>query len=431
VTSIVLTSYRPHRPAGGAPLRNWQNIKALSSLGPVDVVSVCVDDAGETVEGIREWIPFSSESRTRWDRFKTACSPLRPGVHPAVDAYHSRPVTAWLRQRASGVRYDVAVIETISLAAYLDDLKRVARRVIFDAHNVEGSLYPALTAADAHTSFAQRLKNRVLSRRMLANERRTVNGADLIWACSDIDAQGIAQVYGRRSGVTVVPNAVDVDAYRGRGASLPGADWSGTPLTLVYPGLFAYQPNEDAALRLVREVLPAIRARGVAARVVLVGRDPTPALRDAAGQVGDVELTGAVESALPYLERPCIVTLPIQVGSGTRLKILEAFAVGRPVISTAKGAEGLAVIDGEHVLIRDEVEAMAAAAIDLWHRPQQRLHLCKRALALVRARYSWSVAFERIAQSLGVAPNSPRATGKRSGDERTITSSAPTPETIH
>ena len=431
MTSIVLTSYRPHRPTGGAPLRNWQNIKALSSFGPVDVVSVGVNDAGEAVEGIREWVPFSSESRTRWDRFKTACSPLRPGVHPAVDVYRSQPVTAWLRERASRVRYDFAVIETISLAAYLDDLKQVAHRVIFDAHNVEGSLYSALTAGDARTSFAQRLKNRVLSRRMLANERRVVNGADLIWACSDIDARGIAQVYGRRSGVTVVPNAVDVDAYRGRGASLPGADWSGTPLTMVYPGLFAYQPNEDAALRLVREVLPAIRARGIAARVVLVGRDPTPALRDAAGQVGDVELTGAVESALPYLERPCIVTLPIQVGSGTRLKILEAFAVGRPVISTAKGAEGLAVIDGEHMLIRDEVETMAAAAIDLWHRPPQRLLLCERALALVRARYSWSVAFERIAQSLGVVPNSPRATGKRSGDERTITPSAPTPETIH
>jgi polysaccharide biosynthesis protein PslH len=430
VTSLVLTSYRPHLPTGGAPLRNWQNIKALSAFGPVDVVSIGVNDAWEAVEGVREWVPFSSASRTRWDRFKTACSPLRPGVHPAVDAYRSQPVTSWLRDRAAHGRYDFAVIETISIAAYLGDLKRVARRVVFDAHNVEGALHSALTAGDALAPFMQRLKNRVLSRRMLANERRAIEGADLVWACSDLDAREIAQVYGRRSGVTVVPNAVNVDAYRRAGALSPGADWSGIPLTMVYPGLFAYQPNEDAALRLIRGVLPAIRARGFAARVVLVGRDPTSSLRDAAAEFGDVELTGAVESALPYLERPCIVALPIHVGSGTRLKILEAFAVGRPVVSTAKGAEGLAVVDGEHVLIRDDVETMAAAAIDLWQHPPQRLRLCERALALVRSRYSWSVAAERIAQSLGVARNGPSATHGLSREGRSITAAA-SGETIH
>jgi glycosyltransferase involved in cell wall biosynthesis len=413
-------------------LRNWQNIRVLSSFGPVDVVSVCVDDAPEAVEGIREWVPFSSASRTQWDRFRTSCSPLRPGVHPAVDAYRSRPVAAWLRDRSSRGRYDLAVIETISLAAYLNDLKQLARRVVFDAHNVEGPLYSALTAGDARMSIVQRVKSRVLSRRLQVTERKVVKGADLIWTCSDLDQREIAHFYGRHSGVTVVPNAVDVEAYRRGGASPSGGDWSGIPLTMVYPGLFAYQPNEDAALRLVREVLPAIRSRGLAARVVLVGRDPTPALRDAARRLGDVELTGAVDSALPYLERPCIVTLPIRVGSGTRLKILEAFAVGRPVVTTAKGAEGLAVVDGEHLLIREDVETMAASVIDLWQHPARRLGLCERALTLVRSRYSWSVAAERIAQSLGVLPIGRRRGNPPFGDERSFPPRAvPAPEAIH
>src|SRR5687767_2092879 len=211
---------------------------------------------------------------------------------------------------------------------------------------------------------------------MLTTEKQIVEAADLIWACSDFDAREIARVYGRGSGVTVVPNAVDVEAYRRPGASPPGADWSGTPLTMLYAGLFAYPPNAEAARRLVREVLPAVRARGREARVVLVGRDPAPELLEAAREIPGIELTGAVENVVPYLERPCIVTLPITVGSGTRLKILEAFAVGRPVVSTSKGAEGLDAVDGDHLLIREDIDTIADAVIDLWDRPHLRAHVC-------------------------------------------------------
>jgi polysaccharide biosynthesis protein PslH len=99
------------------------------------------------------------------------------------------------------------------------------------------------------------------------------------------------------------------------------------------------------------------------------------------------------------------VTLPIATGSGTRLKILEAFAARRPVVSTSKGAEGIDATDEEHLLIRDH-NAIADAVIDLWRRPQLRERICDRALDLVRSRYSWSVANQRIAQSLGMEPRS-------------------------
>ena len=80
-------------------------------------------------------------------------------------------------------------------------------------------------------------------------------------------------------------------------------------------------------------------------------------------------MTGAVESVVPYLEQACVVTLPITIASGTRLKFLEAFAVGRPVVSSAKGAEGIEALDGKHLLIRDTPESMAEAVLDLWNRP--------------------------------------------------------------
>jgi glycosyltransferase involved in cell wall biosynthesis len=177
---------------------------------------------------------------------------------------------------------------------------------------------------------------------------------------------------------------------------------------MVYPGLFAYSPNEDAALRLVSQVLPAVRARGYRARVVLVGSQPTPAMRAWSAADPDVEVTGPVDSVLPYLEQPCVITLPIALGSGTRLKILEAFAVGRAVVSTAKGAEGLDAVDGTHLFVRDEPAAMAEAVVRVWNDARLRAGLCAQALELVRRQYSWAAAVERIALSLG-AVRSPNA----------------------
>lgn len=405
VTSIVLTRDRPHKPSSGYALRNWQNIQSLALLGPVDVVSVGVEDAGELVDGVREWAQFSVRQRSRWDRIKTRCWLVRPGIYRSVDRYHSQIVAQWLSQRVAQRRYDVAVIEGISLASYLGDLKRARCRVVFDAHNAESVLCTAeVSARSAHgVPVLRRAKDWVVLRRMAQAERRAVLGSDVVWACSDEDARQIERAYGTPPRLTVVPNGVDVDAYRRAEAPGVGDDWSRLPITLIYPGLFSYSPNEEAAMRLITDVLPAVRARGYPARVVLVGRDPTPAMLAASRQDAEVQVTGAVESILSYLEQPCVVTLPITLGSGTRLKILEAFAVGRPVVSTAKGAEGIEAVDGEHLLIREDPEAMADAVIDLWSRPLLRKSLCGQALELVRSHYSWFVAAQRIAQSLGLS----------------------------
>jgi glycosyltransferase involved in cell wall biosynthesis len=401
VTSLVVTGYRPYRPVGGAQLRNWQNINALAALGPVDVVTVGAEDTTESLPGVREWVSFSLEGRSRLDRLKTACAPLRPSVYPGIDRRYSRRVASWIRSRAAARQYDIAVIETIALAAYRGDLERAARRVVFDAHNVESTLSADLeTPSEGTFTAAWQVKNWILRRRLQAAERHVVTRADMVWACSGRDASEIERLYGRRTGVTVVPNGVDVDAYRS--ATPPSTAWGDRPVTLLYLGVLSYTPNENAALRLIREVLPSVRARGCRARAVLVGRDAPPALVDAARQDGAVEVTGPVTSVVPYLEQPCVVTLPIDAGGGTRLKILEAFAARRPVVSTSKGAEGIEAVDGDHLLIRNDVESMAQAVVDLWRYASMRERICEQALALVRAQYSWSSAGQRIVESLGM-----------------------------
>jgi glycosyltransferase involved in cell wall biosynthesis len=392
------------------------------------VVTVGVEDTSEAIEGVREWVPFSLASRSTWNRIKTACSPLRPGIYPGIDLYDSTRVKSWIRDRSSPRSYDVAVVETIALATYLDELKRAARRVVFDAHNIEGVLQPALDAfvSDADARMGEKIKHWLLARRLMSAERRVITGADLVWTCSDYDARQIDQRYGRHAGITVVPNGVDLSAYRRADAPLLDTDWSRLPVTMVYPGLFSYPPNEDAALRLIGEVMPIVRALGYQVRAVLVGRNPTPALIDAARRDPAVHVTGAVESVVPYLEQPCVVTLPIALGSGTRLKIVEALAAGRPVVTTAKGVEGIDAIDGKHLLVREDPQAIASAVVDLWTRTSMRVTLCANAFDLARDKYSWSAATDRIAASLGLdRENDPHAvTTPISGGNRIVGSSS-------
>jgi glycosyltransferase involved in cell wall biosynthesis len=402
MSCLVLTHYPPHSAVGGSALRNLQNIRGLRPFGPVDVLSVGVDGEVSPVEGVREHAAFGFGRRTRRDRLRAACWLLRPGACRSIERFHLGEVTAWMTHKMSTDPYDFVVLEGITLASYVATLRRLGCTVVFDAHNVESALHRQMVAACAsgRRSAVRRLKDRIVERRLAEAEKRAVLGADVVWACSDHDADAIKRLYGARS-VTVVPNGVDVDSYRT--TIVADSDWSAHPIALLYQGLFAYGPNLDAAKRLVEGVLPAVRGRGYDARVTLVGRDPAPEMLSAASRDAAITVTGPVASVLPYLEPPCVVTLPIAFGSGTRLKILEAFAAGRPVVSTAKGAEGLAAIDGVHLLIREEPAAMAEAVIELWTKPLVRARLCANALKLVRERYSWPVAAERIAQSLRVA----------------------------
>jgi len=409
MTSLVLSRFRPDDVRGGAALRNAQNIRVLSRFGPVDVASIGVNTPRTRISGIRSWAPFPPSAASG-----SMAMPGRWLLHrrefPGATGVHSVSVMQWIRQRVAGSRYDVVVIEGLVLATFMAPLRRLGLPLVFDAHNVETALCHAdLEASSPGAGGLRRIKNIAVRRRVNALERYAVRTADLVWTCSATDAADLRRRFRPSVPVVEVVNGVDIAAYGRPPDGYPSGtaeDWTRLPVTMVYPGLFSYGPNEDAALRLVDAVLPAIRARGYRARVVLAGRGPTPALLERARRDRDVTVTGELDSIVPVLQQPCVVTLPIAIGSGTRLKIAEAFAAGSPVVTTAKGAEGLQVLDEEHLLIREDPDSIAAAVIDLWCQPERRRRLCARAYEVVCERYSWSAAAAAIGASLALLPRS-------------------------
>jgi glycosyltransferase involved in cell wall biosynthesis len=265
-----------------------------------------------------------------------------------------------------------------------------APRIVLDEHNVEYDVHRQI--AGGRGSLVRRLFNAVNWRKMRREERGVWDRVDGVTVTSAPDA---ARVRAARPGarVAVVPNAVDVDRFRPREGD-PAPDLS----TLLFFGALDYYPNLEGLLWFLDEVWPRVQGTHPAARLRILGRRPPPAL--VARQGPRVEVAGFVEDLRPSLAAAAAVIVPLRLGGGTRLKILEAMAMERPVVSTTVGAEGIEVAGGRELLLADEPERFAAEVRRLLDDPALGSRLGRSARALVAARYSWRASARELERFL-------------------------------
>jgi glycosyltransferase involved in cell wall biosynthesis len=192
----------------------------------------------------------------------------------------------------------------------------------------------------------------------------------------------------------VVPNGVDLDFFRAGATPAVRA-----PTTLLFFGAIDYHPNTDAMLFFAREVMPLLRSRVPRVRLCIVGRRPPEAVTALRGP--DVEVAGAVEDVRPYLERAAVVIVPLRLGGGTRLKILEALAMGKAVVSTTLGAEGLDVVPDRDLLLADDPATFAAQIRRLLDDPELAARIGAAGRRVVEARYGWGASVERLSAFYG------------------------------
>jgi glycosyltransferase involved in cell wall biosynthesis len=271
-------------------------------------------------------------------------------------------------------------------ALYLDHLDSlvyadVSRGVplVVDMHNVYSRL--ARRAAAEASGLVRRAYVAREAGLLAAMERRAVKTAHTVLAVSEEEADYFRALGASR--VVVVPNGVDCGAYA---APLRR---SGPP-TILYVGSLAWPPNASAARFLACEVLPIVHASVPDARLIVVGRNPPAELVARAKADSRVQATGLVADVTGYFSAAHLLAVPLESGGGTRLKILEAFAAGLPVVSTPVGCEGLAARDGEHLVVANR-GAFAAAIIDLLRSPERAAVMAERARAVAHDSYDWTV----------------------------------------
>jgi polysaccharide biosynthesis protein PslH len=272
-------------------------------------------------------------------------------------------------------------------------------RVVADAHNVEHD--NLLRIAHTARSPVRRLFTAALARRLREDESAHVRGCDGILSVSDRDRDMFRRI-APETPVYAVPNGVDLSRFTPRGIERE-------PRSLVFAGVMNYPPNNEGVRRFLEKILPLVAASVPDVRVTIVGQNPSRAVRRRTSD--RVRVTGYVDDVRPYLESAEVFIAPLYAGGGTRLKILEAMAMGTPVVSTSIGCEGLRVRPGEHLLVADAPEEFARAILLLFRDHVLRGALAARGLELVQSGYGW----DRIGSDLRLAyAQTMRAIGRSS-----------------
>ena len=254
-----------------------------------------------------------------------------------------------------------------------------------------------LELIDAETLYARRSRRARARLRGLAAttlERRALRSADIVTVVSPIDAEALREL-GTGVRVEVTTNGVDVERFDPVAVGPVREE----PDTIAFVGAMSFQPNVDAAVWLVREVLPILRETRPTARVRLIGRDPVPAV--VALAAADVEVTGTVDDVRPEILRSAVVAIPMVSGSGVKNKLLEAMSLARPIVSTTMGIESLDVVADRDLVVADGPAAFAAALDRLLGDPTARARLGPAARRYVVTGYSWEACARRYAELYG------------------------------
>jgi sugar transferase (PEP-CTERM/EpsH1 system associated) len=293
--------------------------------------------------------------------------------------YYSSRIAAELERVLAGEPFDTVQIEGVHLSEYLPVLRSAP--VLADWHNLESELmrrYAANTSSLAKKLIASRTASLIEN-----SEVRLMEGARVHTVASERERDSLL-VRFPRARIEVVPNGVDVSAFT---PASPNADSS-----LLFVGSMDYHANVDAVTWFVHEVWPGVAARHPQLEFVIAGRNPAKEVQ--ALTSGRIRITGTVDDVRPYYAEAFAVVVPLRVGAGTRLKILEAMAAGVPVVSTSLGAEGIDAQPGRDLLIADSPQGMIDALDALT--PEKRASIAAAGRKLVGRAYDWRIIVERL-----------------------------------
>ncbi len=292
-----------------------------------------------------------------------------------------------LQQTLNGIlrakRYDVVNLEFSFLGHC--DLRQAPPGeklpvLVVDSHNIDYDL--ARQYAHGGSSLVRRLYAEANWRKLRREELAAYRDADGVYLCSAADEQRLLdEVPEART--AVIPNAADVEYYQPR-ANDPPPDGR----TVVFFGYLSYVPNVDGVIHFVQDIWPRIAEAHPEARCKIIGSAPPPSLLALAGP--RVELTGFVQDLRPHLAAAAAVVVPLRLGGGTRLKIVEAMAMGKAIVSTTLGAEGIEAVPGCDFLVEDEPAAFADAVSRLLAEPALAARIGQSARRLASERYAWN-----------------------------------------
>lgn len=393
---LLLTPDSPFPSASGAAIRNFGIIRGLHQHGhQVTLLSYADDIRGPATSPLNDFchavallpIPRHSKTKRVWKLVTSAQADMEHRLYS--EAYQQQ-----LKRVLNDSSFDIIQFSGLELGCMLPQILAQKRGavVIYDALNAEAELQRLVAAVDRRRPgrLPVALYSSLQARRLRRFEREICRSVDAVLAVSEEDRAHLKRHNG--APLYLMPNGISADDYA------PPSGKARGHAQLVFTGKMDYRPNVDAIEWFAGDVFPHIQSAHPATTLAIVGRNPHQRILDLAA-TPSIGVTGWVESVLPYLHSATVYIAPLRMGSGTRLKILEAMAAGCVIVSTNIGASGLHPDLRAAMLLADDAEAFAQAVTSLLDDPDLRNKLGTKARAAVRGRYDWSALMPRLLQA--------------------------------
>ena len=390
---LLLTPQRPYPPHQGTTLRNFNLIKELAKRHTVCVLSFIEPDQNLADPGplseLCQWVDIMPvPQRSTGLRLKQMLTTRRPDMSWRLwSPIFAERLTQHLREH----HFDIVELEGIEMAPYLPVIEAACPQplIIYDAHNAEWILQQRACTTDmknparwlaAAYSWIQWHRLRQYEADLMQRVAHTV-------AMSEADRAALRQVQPNAP-VTIIPNGVDLTAY---------GNFKGEPILfdLVFTGKMDFRPNIDAVLWFGQQVLPRIQAQLPEVTFAIVGQRPHPRL-NVLRSVPGITITGYIDDIRSYIAGATVYVAPLRVGGGTRLKLMEAMAMGKAIVSTTVGAEGFPVTSGTELILADSPEQYAQAVVTLLAEPALRSKLGQNGKKLAHAHYGWDALVPQL-----------------------------------
>ena len=391
----------------GGKIRTYNMLKELKrdhhvTYLTLDDGSATPDERAKAAEYCHELLCVPHSRREKftpgfyWELFLNLVS-SRPY---AIKKYESAAMAREIAELEHKQSFDLLVCDFLAPAANVP--RSLTTPAVLFQHNVEAMIWKR--HYEVQTNPAKKAYLFGQWQKMRKFEREMCRRFDSVIAVSAEDRDQMKREYGAEA-VFDVATGVNTEFFRPSGAA------RAKPHNIVFTGSMDWLPNEDAIRYFMREIMPLIKKKVPGVTLTVVGRNPPPALVDLSKEDPSLIITGRVDDVRPYMESAAAYIVPLRIGGGTRLKIFEAMAMEKAVVSTTVGAEGLPLTDGVELLLADEAATFADAVVRVLTDSVYASELAQRAASIVRQNHGWRQVTEDFI-SLCLRANQPQVTHK-------------------
>lgn len=406
---LVISLSAPVPANAGHKMRNWSVLRALAEEGHLVTLLTFADPAEEfDLTVVREVcndvivVPLQMQNLTSKTNYARRIASLFSSKPYAIRRFASAEMRMRVESELASGSYGAMICES---AYAMVNVLQTGAPIVLDNHNVEHLILARYSAFERNP--AKRLYAALEARRLRNMEREACKRATVSLCCSEADREHF-QALWPSGDFRVVPNCIDVGRYSPTSCE--------EPRTVLYQGGMDWFPNRDAVEFFVESMLPRLREAVPDLKFVIAGRNPSSEFRQKLSRLPNVVVTGTVPDMRPVIGEATVCVVPLRIGSGTRLKILEAAAMGKAIVSTRVGAEGLEFRDSKEIMLADTPEEFISATTRLLLNPDLRMQMGRAAQVRVEQAYSFSALRQSLRFALsGLEQASLAASGNKKG----------------